>query len=86
MNRQDTIDVIVECPGGHKLRIYIRPKGQLSEIDKEINFLYTAPKESDSLMKMRLGDEEFKPDGIRTLKYPLKQVPRNLDKYDVRVV
>lgn len=86
LNRDDTLDLIVICPGGHRLRIYVRPKGHAEELDNEVEATFGAPQFADNLMRLQFGEQNFDPDGIRVLKHPLHQRPRQLDKFDVRVV
>lgn len=88
----ENLEITVNCPGGHRLRIYLRPKGKGGEIDTVINSTFSdpAPKDQQQLFSIVADQTVLRPDGERQLLNRKQEVPAPINqltnRYDVRIV
>jgi hypothetical protein len=88
----ENLEITVNCPGGHKLRIYLRPKGKGKDIETIIKSTFSEPvaKDPQQLFSIVADQTVLRPDGERQLLNRNQEIPATINqltnRYDVRVV
>ena len=88
----ENLEITVNCPGGHRLRIYLRPKGKGREIETIIKSTFSEPvaKDQQQLFSIVADQTVLRPDGERQLLNRNQEIPAAVNqltnRYDVRVV
>ena len=88
----ENLEITVNCPGGHRLRIYLRPKGKGKDIEAVIKNTFSEPvaKDQQQLFSIVADQTVLRPDGERQLLNRNQEIPATINqltnRYDVRVV
>ena len=86
-NGPETIDFIVNCPGGHKLHVFIAPHGRRQELEEQVEFFYYDAEEdhpAHECMSVVYNGNEYAPTHERRAKYAEKAYTS--EPWEVRVV